>query len=55
MVYLEDVDRLLRVLFKQHHGGGVCVYVELPQQPSAVRVALVHVAETHVVSEGKRC
>lgn len=54
-MYLDDVDGLLCVLLKQKHGGGVCVYVELPQEPSAVSVALVHVAEAHIVSEGERC
>lgn len=30
-MYLDDINRLFCVLLKQQHGGGVCVYVELPQ------------------------
>lgn len=55
VLYLDDVNRLLCVLLKQQHGGGVCVYVELPQEPSAARVTLIHEAEADVVSVGKRC
>lgn len=54
-MYLDDVNRLLCVLLKKQHGGGVRVYVELPQQLSVVCFTLVHVAEAHVVPEGKRC
>lgn len=54
-MYLDDVNRLLYILLKQQHGGGVSVYVELLQQLSAALVTLVHVAEAHIVSEGKRC
>lgn len=54
-VYLNDVDRFLCVFFKQHHGGGVCVHIELLQQPTAVFVTLVHVGKAHEISEGKRC
>ena len=54
-MYLDDVNWLFCVLLKQQHGGGICVYVELLQEPNVVRFALVHIAETNIVSEGKRC
>lgn len=55
IMYLDDVNWLFCVLLKQQHGGSVCVYVKLPQEPSVVHVALVHEAKTNIVSEGKRC
>ena len=54
-MYLDNVNWLFCVLLKQQHGGGVCVNVELPQEPSVVCVALVHIAETNIVSVGKCC
>lgn len=30
-MYLDNVNRLFSVLLKQQHGGGVGVYIELPQ------------------------
>lgn len=53
--YLDDVNRLLRILLKQQHAGGVCVDAELPAQLSAAFVTLVHEAKAHIISEGKRC
>lgn len=54
-MYLDDIHRHLCVLLKQQHGGGVCVYVELLQKLRAALITLVHVAEAHIVFEGKRC
>lgn len=53
MVYLDDVNRLDRVFLKEQHGGSVCVYVVLLQEPGAACATLVHKAETHIISEGK--
>lgn len=53
MVYLDDVNRLDRVFLKEQHGGSVCVYVVLPQEPGAACATLVHKAETHIISEGE--
>lgn len=52
--HLNDVHRLLCVLLKKHHGGGIRVHVELLQQPSAVLASLVYVAKANKISEGKR-
>ena len=54
-MYLDDVNCLCCVLLKQQHDGGVCVYVELSQEPIVVCFTLVYIAKTNIVSEGKRC
>lgn len=52
-MYLDDVNRLHRVFLKEQHGGSICVYVVLQQEPGAACVTLVHKAETHIISEGE--
>ena len=54
-MYLYDVRWLVYILFKDQHGGGIGVDVELFQQIGRVWDALVNVAELQVVFVGKCC
>lgn len=54
-MYLDDVSRLLGVLLEEQHAGSEGVNVELLQELSDVRAALLHIPKPHIISEGERC